>query len=95
MRHFRSTDFISGATAWHGFPFDFKRCRVGMRSVMEAWDRLAGVLTREASGVRPACWRCGKTGAARKREQAPRHSKRFAQFGFGFAALFLCFGSQV
>src|ERR1035437_918525 len=29
-------------------------------------------LPREAFGVRPACWRCRKARAVRKREQAPR-----------------------
>jgi hypothetical protein len=29
-------------------------------------------LTREAFGVRPACWRCREAGVVRKREQAPR-----------------------
>ena len=29
-------------------------------------------LPREASGVRPACWRCRKVGVVGKREQAPR-----------------------
>ena len=46
----------------------------------------AFVLSREAFGVRPACWRCRKAGVVRKKAGASSaHSKRFAQFGCGSA----------
>ena len=48
---------------------------------------------REAFGVRPACWRCRKAWGSSKAGASSTHSKRFAQFACGFAALRLCVGS--
>jgi hypothetical protein len=43
-------------------------------------------LLREAFGVRPACWRCRKAWGSPKAGASSTHSKRFAQFGCGFAS---------
>jgi hypothetical protein len=42
---------------------------------------------REAFGARPACWRCRKLWGGAKAGASSAHSKRFAQFGCGTAAL--------
>ena len=44
-------------------------------------------LPREAFGVRPACWRCGKARGGSKAGASSTHSKRFAQFGSRFVTL--------
>src|ERR1017187_10499883 len=50
---------------------------------------LAAELPREALGVRPACWRFRKVSGGSKAGASSAHSKRFAQFGCGFVALYL------
>jgi len=44
-------------------------------------------LPREAFGERPACGRCREARGGSKAGASSTHSKRFAQFGCGFAAL--------
>src|ERR1035441_3128123 len=58
----------------------------------QAAKGLADELPREAFGVRPACWRFRKVSGGSKAGASSTHSKRskrFAQFGYGFAALCL------
>src|ERR1039458_654424 len=70
-------------------PCVFAPFRCEGRNSSQAARAFVDELPREAFGVRPACWRFRKALGGSKAGASSTHSRRFAQFGYGFAALCL------